>query len=72
MAADSEARLVDIETKLAYQEDTVLALNDVVSRQQKRIDQLEMTVKLLVERIRQMAAAAEAASPMADERPPHY
>lgn len=72
MAADSEARLVDIETKLAYQEDTVLALNDAVSRQQKRIDQLEMTVKLLVERIQQMAAAAESAFPMADEKPPHY
>lgn len=72
MSAESEARLVDIETKLAYQEDTVLALNDVVSQQQKQIDQLETMVKLLVERIKLLSAAAETTGPMVDEKPPHY
>jgi uncharacterized coiled-coil protein SlyX len=65
MATEREARLVAIETKLSYHEDTVLALNRVVSQQQKQIDQPKATVRLLVERNRQMSAAAEAASPTA-------
>ncbi|UZR27862.1 SlyX family protein [Methylococcus mesophilus] len=72
MAVESEARLVDIETKLAYLEDTVLALNDVVTRQQKQIDQFETKIRLLVERVQQMSILAETAAPAADEKPPHY
>ena len=67
MAAEIQVRLVDIETKLAYQEDTILALNNVVTRQQKQIEQLDAVVRMLVERVRQMSAAAEAAGPMVDE-----
>ena len=67
-----EKRLVEVETKLAYQEDTVLALNDVVSQQQKQIDRLETTVRLLVERIQLLSAAAEVMGSAGDEKPPHY
>ncbi|QSA95657.1 SlyX family protein [Methylococcus sp. EFPC2] len=66
-----EDRWVEIETKLAYQEDAVVALNDVVCRQQKQIDQLEETCRLLIERLRQLS---EGLGPVqaAEERPPHY
>ncbi|MBP1150080.1 MULTISPECIES: SlyX family protein [Methylocaldum] len=66
-----EERLVDLETKLAYQEDTIQALNNVVCEQQKQIDQLEATCKLLIDRIGQLAAAAELGK-IVDEKPPHY
>lgn len=65
-------RLIDIETKLAFQEDTVQALNDVVCRQQKQIDQLEAQVRRLAERLKQLAEAQTPASPPLDEKPPHY
>ena len=67
-----EKRLVELETKLAYQEDTLLTLNDVVSQQQQRIDQLEATLKLLVARVQRLSALAEATDPMVQEKPPHY
>lgn len=67
-----EQRLVELETKLAYQDDTVLALNDVVTRQQNQIDQLETTVKHLVARVQRLAAQAEASDPAVQEIPPHY
>jgi SlyX protein len=60
-----------LETKLAYQEDTIQALNNVVCEQQKQIDQLEATCKLLIDRIGQLAAAAELGK-IVDEKPPHY
>ncbi|MDF9392448.1 MULTISPECIES: SlyX family protein [Methylococcus] len=72
MTVENEARRVDIETKLAYLEDTVLTLNEVLARQQKQIDQLESKIRQVVERVQQMSALAEAAAPAADEKPPHY
>jgi len=66
-----EERLVDLETKLAYQEDTIQALNEVVCEQQKQIDQLEATCKLLIDRIGQLSAAVDM-DKIVDEKPPHY
>jgi SlyX protein len=66
-----EERLVDLETKLAYQEDTIQALNSVVCEQQKQIDQLEATCKMLIDRIGQLLIAADM-DKIVDEKPPHY
>jgi len=66
------SRLIEIETKLAFQEDTIQALNTVVCQQQKQIDQLEATLRLLIDRFRQLSADPPPAGPPADEKPPHY
>lgn len=66
----SEDRLVDIEIKLAHQEQLLMELDDVVSGQQARIMQLEELCNTLVERVRSVAAAATDAPQ--DDRPPHY
>lgn len=69
-----EDRLVDIETKIAYQEYLVQELNDTVYRQQKKIDQLEAICKSLVDHVRALSEAAEGkpGGNVLDERPPHY
>ncbi|AVR94394.1 SlyX family protein [Pseudoduganella armeniaca] len=63
-----ENRLIDIEIKLAHQEDLVESLNERIYQQQKQIDQLEGTLALLAERIR---TSNSAQAPL-NERPPHY
>jgi len=71
MTAMDEARFIDLETRLAYQEATLRDLNDVITRQQKQIDQLEKAYRALLER----AARAEQGSQKGsaeDEVPPHY
>ncbi|WP_045223325.1 SlyX family protein [Methyloterricola oryzae] len=65
-------RLVELESRLAYQDDLVVTLNDVVSRQQLQIDRLEATVRVLLDRVQRLSALAEGADPAAEERPPHY
>lgn len=67
----TEARFIEIETKLAYQEDALQTLNEVILKQQKQIDQLDASVRLLIDRIKQMQAMESAEKPL-DERPPHY
>lgn len=70
----NEDRLVDIETKIAYQEDLVQELNDVVYRQQKQIDRLEAICRSLIDHVKALSEAAEGkpGGVVPDERPPHY
>ena len=65
-----ENRLIDIETKLAHQEQMMDELNRVVTDQQARLSQLEELCRSLSERLRTIGEGG-AASPD-DERPPHY
>lgn len=65
-----EDRFVDIEIKLAHQEDLVESLNDVVYQQSRRIDQLEAMVAQLLEHVRNAAQSGPNAP--SNEPPPHY
>lgn len=65
-----EDRFVDIEIKLAYQEDLVESLNQMVYQQSLRIDQLEALVNKLGEHIRNNAHTTPGM--LQNERPPHY
>ena len=47
----SDDRFLDIETKLAYQEDLVASLNQIVSAQQRKLDELEAAYRKLVDRV---------------------
>lgn len=65
----NEDRFVDIEIKLAHQEDLVESLNQMVYQQSRRIDQLEAMVAGLAEHIR---TNAQSGNNPVNERPPHY
>ncbi len=64
-----EDRFIDIEIKLAHQEDLVESLNQVVYQQSRRIDLLEARVAQLVEHVRTTAQSGQAP---VNEAPPHY
>ncbi len=40
-------RIIELETKLSYQEDMITQLNDVVCRQQNQIDEINQKCELL-------------------------
>jgi SlyX protein len=70
-----QEQLVDLQTRFAFQEDSLQTLNDIVTRQQMQIDTLERELILhrekLTELMQAVADRATAPSPV-DERPPHY
>lgn len=71
----TEQRVVTIETKLVYQEDTISQLNEVICRQQNQIDALERLTQQLLGRVRDLSEVAIQSGgelSTADERPPHY
>jgi SlyX protein len=70
--SDITRRLVDLEVKASYAEDTLEALNQVVIRQQEQIDVLVREVRRLLDERRKGDDAAVPGEAPADERPPHY
>lgn len=67
----NDERIIELEIKVAYQEDLVQELNKVVSMQQQQIDRLEAVCKLLNERISSISANLSMVPP-GEELPPHY
>ena len=63
--------LLELQTQISYQEDTVQQLNDVVTRQQADIDLLRREVDLLKDKLLELVASARAAE-ADDVPPPHY
>ncbi len=68
--AKDDARLEELESKVAFQEDTIQKLNEVVIEQDVRIHDLETSLRLLLDNIRAQATGIEIEP--ADEPPPHY
>ncbi len=69
-AAWAQARLTELETKLAFAEDLLETLNQTVVRQQGQIDSLQLQLRLLHQQL-QDKLPDEARTPR-DEVPPHY
>lgn len=70
MADDLERRLIDVEHKLAYAEQTVEDLSAMVIEQGHRIDSLQRQITELIKRLEE--AATWAPSPQDEKPPPHY
>ncbi|RQO37092.1 SlyX protein [Herminiimonas sp. KBW02] len=67
----NEDRFVDIEIKIARQEDLLDSLNQLVYQQQKKIDELEALCAALARRLKDVVSGGNEQS-AANERPPHY
>lgn len=68
-----DARVVELETRLAFQDDTLQALNDVVAAQQRQIDLLEMKLAALAKRQQELGESIGSGGGADDEAPPpHY
>ena len=67
----TEARIDELEGRLAQQDHSILELSDEVYQQQKQIARLEKEVRQLAERL-QRIETEELPSNSTDEAPPHY
>lgn len=65
-----EDRLTELETKLAFAEDLLDALNQTVARQQAQIDLLQEQLRMLHQQIRDVQGAEPRG--LREEIPPHY
>ncbi len=67
-----EERLIETETKFAYQEKLLQELSDVVYDQQQQIDKLTKKLNDFVSQLNDLTDTIPQSSAPADEKPPHY
>ena len=63
------ARIETLEVRIAYQDQTLEALNSTITDQWKRLDDLARQVARLSDRLAQAEASGQ---PAPSEKPPHY
>lgn len=64
--------LIEIETRLAYQEDLIHELNQTVCKQDRMISQLQMQVSSLAKKMNEAVFSDGKQEASENERPPHY
>ncbi|MDD2558670.1 MAG: SlyX family protein [Desulfuromonadaceae bacterium] len=67
-----EKRIIELESRIAFQEYQLSELNDQIADQQKQILELKSVLKTIVERITTSSGGSFSAEHSVDERPPHY
>ena len=66
-----DEKLEELETRLAFQDQELQTLNDVIINQQSQIDGLEEKIRLLHEKMKDLKT--ETVIPASEETPPpHY
>jgi SlyX protein len=63
--------LIELQTQLAFQEQTIAELNTALTDQQQQINFLRLEIKLMKEQFGTLEEKFEV-GPQQDERPPHY
>ena len=63
--------LIELQTQVAFQEQTIAELSDVLTSQQQQLDLLRLEIKVLKEQLGVLEDRVEAGPPQ-DEKPPHY
>lgn len=66
-----EDRLIELETRLAFQDDELLKLKELCASQQKQVYRLEATLEHLVLRFKALQENV-GSEKIPNEKPPHY
>jgi SlyX protein len=67
----TEERIIELETKVAYQEDTIQQLNDIIAQQQKKLGLMENSLRGLMAKFDDASEGVSNINPL-NEKPPHY
>ena len=69
--SDTSKKIIEIETKIAFQEETIEQLNEIIIEQQKAIDKLQLQLLQINSKIKEQDQWSHENS-IIDEKPPHY
>lgn len=67
---DLEARVADLESRLAFQDDALQTLSDVVYEQERVIERLRLQMQALIKRLEDLQGQVGVSDD--DVPPPHY
>ncbi|KGS15824.1 MULTISPECIES: SlyX family protein [Pseudomonas syringae group] len=65
-----EDRVMELESRMAFQDDTIQALNDVLIKQQRELEHLQQQMAAMLKRQEEMGSQFDTFEE--DAPPPHY
>ncbi|MDO3386310.1 SlyX family protein [Gilvimarinus sp. SDUM040013] len=68
----SNSEIQELQSRLAYQEDTLAQLNTMVARQDRQIQELVAALKSVAQKYDDLMFEREQSQGVVDEKPPHY
>lgn len=76
LSPELDAQLIDLQTKLAFQEDSMQQLNDMVAQQQQDIMHLQGQMTQLIKELNAVLGDLEdgvgSNQSLSEQKPPHY
>lgn len=69
--ADLQQNIVDLESKVAFQDDAICSLSNELLQHQKRIEKLQQQITILAEKLKQLPDS-DILTPEEEPPPPHY
>lgn len=69
MTGEIDTRVIDLETRVAFQEETIQQLNEALVKQQADVDRLQLALTRLTEQVERMEPPEIGQE---NEPPPHY
>ncbi len=66
-----DERIAGLESRVAFQEDALDKLNDVIARQDKTISELKNTLRIFNDQLKTVGQESQGIA-FTDEPPPHY
>ncbi|WP_299180674.1 SlyX family protein [uncultured Neptuniibacter sp.] len=69
---NDQERIIELESRVAFQEDTLEKLNVAVSSQEIEIEQLKRMIKLMNQQLKNLTLELPSSAPGDEPPPPHY
>ena len=72
MSSDNDDRISELETQVTFLEDSIGTLDGALVRQQLRLEELEVVVREMRQRLKTQVVKVEALQDGDEPPPPHY
>ena len=70
--SDVNEEIIELQTKVLFQDDVIQKLDDVIVQQGKRLDNLLRRINELEDKLEQLSFDRSSPAAAIDEKPPHY
>ncbi|MGH1461336.1 MAG: SlyX family protein [Neptuniibacter sp.] len=67
-----QERITELESRVAFQEETLDTLNDAVSKQELEIERLTRMIKVISQQLKSLRLDNPSSAPDDEPPPPHY
>ena len=72
MNGSNQEQIEDLQTRIAYQEDTISVLSDQIAKQDAQIQTLAAQLKAVNKKLNELASQGQEGASSEQELPPHY